>query len=123
MYGLPVWTMAAAAMIETWYFPHNTQQLMQFYVVICLVYLLIHLFWDWRSTETPPFSLKNIKYRADLVFSGATFASSLFYILIMLDLENPLRTADIFIMPMLLSGFSGMMLSLANLVPEPRKQT
>lgn len=106
-------------MQASWYFPHDNQQLMHFYFVICSVYLLIHLVLDWRSEKTPPFSLSNIKYKLHQVFSGITLASSAFFVVIIVDLSNPLRYSDALIVPLTYAALSGMMISLANIVPEP----
>lgn len=106
-------------MQASWYFPHDNQQLMHFYFVICSVYLLIHLVFDWRSEKTPPFSLSNIKYKLHQVFSGITLASSAFFVVIIVDLSNPLRYSDALIVPLTYAALSGMMILLANIVPEP----
>lgn len=106
-------------MQASWYFPHDNQQLMHFYFVICSVYLLIHLVLDWWSKKTPPFSLNSIKYKLHQVFSGITLASSAFFVVIIIDLSNPLRYSDALIVPLTYAALSGMMISLANIVPEP----
>ncbi|QUG75273.1 hypothetical protein GKQ23_09860 [Erwinia sp. E602] len=104
-------------MQPAWYFPHDHQQLCHFYIVICVSYLVMHVVWDWRSDKTPPFSFSTLKNKADQVFSSVTLASSLFYIVVLLDLTNPLRDTDLFIFSMIFSALCGVLVSLAMMVP------
>lgn len=101
------------------YFPRDNQQLVYFYFAVCILYLIIHLVWDWRSKKTPPFSLKKLQYKLHQVFSSATFASSLFFVVIAMDLNNPLRHSEAFIFPLICTTLCGIMVSIANIVPEP----
>lgn len=86
------------------FLPQDSQQLVYFYFSVCTLYLMIHLIWDWRSTHTPPFSLHKLQYKLHQVFSGATFASGLFFLVVALDLNNPCATlrrlfSPLFVLP------------------------
>ncbi|MFK8257700.1 hypothetical protein ACFL9S_07935 [Erwinia sp. AnSW2-5] len=109
-------------MQASWYFPHDNQQLMHFYFVICSAYMLIHLVLDWRSEKTPPFSFSNMKYKLHQVFSGITLASSAFFIVIIVDLSNPLRYSDALIVPLTYAALSGILISLSDIVPDADEQ-
>lgn len=101
-----------------WFFPRDTQQLIYFYFAVCIIYLVIHLIWDWWSDITPPFTLRRLQYKLHQVFSSATFASSLFFVVIAMDLNNPLRQSEMFIFPLICTSLCGIMVSLANIVPD-----
>lgn len=103
------------------FFPQDSQQLVYFYFSVCTLYLMIHLIWDWRSTHTPPFSLHKLQYKLHQVFSGATFASGLFFLVVALDLNNPLRHSEAFIFPLICTSLCGIMVSLANIAPGPHE--
>ncbi|CAH0179559.1 hypothetical protein SRABI13_01212 [Erwinia aphidicola] len=105
-------------MESAWYFPHNGQQLGVFYLTICVIYLLIHLIWERYSVRGPLFSLKNMHLKAALVFSSTTMASSLLFVVIVFDLENPLRYSDAFVLPLVISALCGIFVSLSSLNPE-----
>ncbi|WP_239439476.1 hypothetical protein [Serratia marcescens] len=103
-----------------WYLPQNTQQLTHFYFYLCAGYFVVHVLWDAFSKKTPAFSLENLQYKMNELFSSATFATSAFFVVILFDLTNPLRNSDAFIFPLIYSAFSGAMISLSAMVPKAR---
>lgn len=103
-----------------WYLPVNSDQLAHFYCYLCVSYIFVHLTWDAFSIKTPAFSLENLQYKVGEIFSSATFANSLFFIVILLDINNPLRNSDAFIFPLIFSAISGIFISLSEIVPKAK---
>ncbi|MBP2171423.1 hypothetical protein J2125_004615 [Erwinia toletana] len=105
-----------------WYLPQTNAELTKFYFIICIAYLLVHIIWDVFSTATPRFSLVNLQYKMSTVCSSSTFATSLFFVVIIFDLENPLRQEDVFAFPLILSSIICFMVSVSAIVPKPEIQ-
>ncbi|KYO13488.1 hypothetical protein ABR31_0201495 [Enterobacter kobei] len=104
-----------------WLAPQNAQELTRFYFILCIAYLLIHIILDARCKETPPFSLDQLQYKMNEVYSSSTFATSAFFIVILFDIKNPLRTSDAFIFPLIIAALTGFMISLSAIVPKKAK--
>lgn len=100
------------------YVPHTQEQLNGYYLIVCILYMTVHLIWDARSRRTPPFSLYRLYLKSREVYSSANFSTSLFLMMLLLDLNNPLRTSEAMMLPLLLAALTGLMLSLSALVPE-----
>jgi len=101
-----------------WLSPQNAQELTRFYFILCIFYLLVHLIWDARCVDTPKFSLDRLQYKMNEVYSSSTFATSAFFIVILFDIQNPLRTSDAFIFPLIIAALTGFMISLSAIVPK-----
>ncbi|EAW2473197.1 hypothetical protein CSQ14_002102 [Salmonella enterica subsp. diarizonae] len=104
-----------------WLAPQDAQQLTRFYFILCITYLAIHLIWDARCKDTPPFSLDKLQYKMNEVYSSSTFATSAFFIVILFDMKNPLRTSDAFIFPLIIAALTGFMISISAIVPKKAK--
>ena len=105
-------------MQTAWYFPHDGQQLAIFYFTIGVIYLITHLIWDACSAHAPSFTLRTLYLKTWLVFSSTTLSSSLLFVVIVFDLENPLRYSDAFTLPLVISALCGIFVSLSSLDPE-----
>lgn len=102
----------------SWLAPRDAQQLTRFYFILCIAYLAVHLIWDAVCKDTPPFSLDKLQYKMNEVYSSSTFATSAFFIVILFDMKNPLRTSDAFIFPLIIAALTGFMISLSAIVPK-----
>lgn len=101
-----------------WYLPQTAQELTNFYCVLCVGYLALHIAWDCASKKTGPFSLNKLQYKLNEVYSSTTFATSGFFLVMLYDMQNPLRTSDAFIIPLILAMMTGFMISIAALQPK-----
>ncbi|CZU88193.1 Uncharacterised protein [Enterobacter hormaechei] len=106
------------AQVSHWYNPQTAQELAIFYCILCLVYIVIHLIWDFFSKETGNFSVVNLQYKLNEVYSSTTFATSGFFLVMLCDMKNPLRTSDAFIIPLILAMLTGFMISIAAIAPK-----
>ncbi|ETO43455.1 hypothetical protein [Morganella sp. EGD-HP17] len=98
--------------------PENVQELCKFYLFLSLFYLLIHLAWEHFDKSVENFSLKRLPQKMDIIYAAATFATSVFLIIILMDLGNPLRTDDVMALPFTLAGLTGLCSSLGSLQPQ-----
>ncbi len=98
--------------------PENVQELCKFYLFLSLFYLLIHLVWEHFDKSAENFSLKRLPQKMDIIYAAATFATSVFLIIILMDLGNPLRTDDVMALPFTLAGLTGLCSSLGALQPQ-----
>jgi len=87
-----------------------------FYVIVTALFLTIHIVWDYRSEKTPPFDLRNLKAKVPVVFSAVTFCSSFLLLAALLD-RNIFPLLGDSIVPVLVSGSAGILISLADLSP------
>lgn len=104
-----------------WYSPQTTDELTKFYCIICISYMLVHITWDCISKKTPKFALENLQYKLNELYSSSTFATSSFFIVIIFDMKNPLRTSDAFIFPLIVASLTGFMISISAIVPKQDK--
>ncbi|HAU5002868.1 hypothetical protein CDD79_02995 [Raoultella ornithinolytica] len=104
-----------------WLAPQNAQELTRFYFILCIAYLVVHIILDVRCKETPPFSLDKLQYKMNEVYSSSTFATSAFFIVILFDIKNPLRTSDAFIFPLIISALTGFLISISAIMPKKVK--
>ena len=103
----------------SWLVPQNAQELTRFYSVLCVLYLIIHLIWDFfYNRHTVRSALSNLQYKINEVYSSTTFATSAFFIVILFDIKNPLRTSDAFVFPLILASLTGFMISISAIVPK-----
>lgn len=103
-----------------WYAPQDAEQLTRFYCVICLGYMVVHLVWDWRSTVSPPLKFENLPSKVGELYSSTTFATSLFFIVMLFDIKNPRRTSDAFIFPLITAAGTGLLISVAAIAPKAK---
>ncbi len=107
--------------MEAFFFPQDEDQLTRFYFLFSILYLLIHLIWDHYFPGSSKFSLAVLQYKIGEVYSSATCATSLFFIVILFDLQNPLRMSDAFIFPLIIAALTGLMISLSAMQPKERR--
>lgn len=107
--------------VLNWLAPQDAQELTRFYFILCILYLAIHLVWDARCKDTPAFSLDRLQFKMNEVYSSSTFATSAFFIVILFDMKNPLRTSDAFIFPLIIAALTGFMISISAIVPKKVK--
>ncbi|QPE15737.1 hypothetical protein [Providencia sp. PROV147] len=99
-------------------YPENVQELCKFYLFLSLIYLLVHLIWEHFDKGAENFSLKRLPQKMDIIYAAATFATSVFLVIIILDLGNPLKTDDIMALPFTLASLTGLCSSLGALQPQ-----
>ncbi|EEP95723.1 hypothetical protein yaldo0001_14800 [Yersinia aldovae ATCC 35236] len=80
--------------------------------------MAVHITWDCISIKTPPFALENLQYKLNELYSSSTFATSAFFFVMLFDIENPLRTSDAFIFPLIIASLTGFMISVSAIVPK-----
>ncbi|MBY5935333.1 hypothetical protein KUV51_20165 [Tateyamaria omphalii] len=108
--------------LEAVLFPSTSEHLGIFYLTWIGLFLFVHLVWDAKSAETPGFHLRRLESKFSVLFSAATFSSSFIVILSVPFAPVRLLLADTSL-PLVLSGFSGLLLSIPALCPyEIRKQ-
>lgn len=99
-------------------YPENVQELCKFYLFISLIFLIFHLVWEHLDKGAENFSLKRLSQKMDIIYAAATFATSVFLVIIILDLDNPLKTDDIMALPFTLASLTGLCSSLGALQPQ-----
>lgn len=102
-----------------WFLPQNTEQLTHFYFYICAAYMVIHFIWDHCAEGTPSFGFDKLPSKVGVLYSSTTFSTSMFFVVILFDIKNPLRTSDAFIFPLIIACGTGLLISLADLAPKP----
>ncbi|MGP6379393.1 hypothetical protein ACTZGB_07590 [Yersinia bercovieri] len=80
--------------------------------------MAVHIVWDCLSKKTPPFALENLQYKLNELYASSTFATSAFFFLMLFDIQNPLRSSDAFIFPLIIASLTGFMISIAAIVPK-----
>lgn len=86
-----------------------------------LLYGGINLLWDIRTTKTPPFHITKISGKVGVLHNAATFASSLLVMVGLFD-ERVRQLAGDTVVPLLLAGFSGLLVTLSEICPyKPSK--
>ncbi|MCV5708194.1 hypothetical protein OFN39_01765 [Escherichia coli] len=103
-----------------WYLPQNAEQLTHFYFIICFCYMAVHIVWDCASKVSPPFKLENLPGKVAELYSSTTFATSVFFIVMLFDINNPLRTSDAFIFPLITAAGTGLLISIAAIAPKAK---
>jgi hypothetical protein len=98
------------------FLPSSSSDLGIFYLVWITLFLAIHLIWDWKSTQTPPFHLKRLEAKFGVLFSAASFASSAIIVLSLLSQSVGLLFSDN-VLPLVIAGLSGILQSLPALCP------
>ncbi|UBX48739.1 hypothetical protein LDO51_16565 [Providencia alcalifaciens] len=106
-------------MIE-FFHPQTTQALSIFYFTLILAYLVIHLIWEHFDKFAEDFSLTRLPQKVAVIYTAATFSSNLFLIVIMFNLDNPLKNDSVMILPLSLAGLTGLCYSLGAIVPRKK---
>lgn len=109
--GIPVGQIA-----QTVFAPSTTDQIPTFYCVWMLIYIAVHIVWDARSERTPSFNVVRLAQRHHLIYSGATFASSLLIVLGVLTNSVRELISDT-ALPLLIAGGSGILSSISAAAP------
>lgn len=97
--------------------PETKDDISQFYLIVVFVFIAINIIWDIVSSKTPPFVLKSLKTKVSVVFSAATFGSSLLFLLSLAD-RNLLPLLGDMTVPIVVSGVGGVLVSVADLSPH-----
>jgi hypothetical protein len=100
--------------------PQTSEELARFYFILCILYVVVHLVWDAKSKETPPFSIGDLHTKLNEVYSSTTFSTSIFFVIIIFQPGNPLRNTDAITFPLILASLTGMFISLSALKPKKR---
>lgn len=87
-----------------------------YYLFWIVLYFTVHIFWDWRSKQTPDFHIRRLDQKMNVLYSAATLASSLLVLLSILieDVRNLVLDVSL---PLVLAGLSGVLVSLPTLCP------
>jgi len=100
--------------------PQTQDELTRFYFFTCACYLLVHLLWDFFSIETPAFSLRELQNKLSEVYASSTFATSLFFMIMIIQPKNPLRNTDAVVFPLILASITGLFISMSALQPKKK---
>jgi hypothetical protein len=96
-------------------------ELTAYYFLWTVIFLLINILWDIRSSFTERFHFSNLKNKTSTSFAAATFSSS--FILFISAFNKPTR--DLLTdnaLPLVLAGLIGLLYSLAELCPYTKEQ-
>ena len=100
--------------------PPDTVSLTIFYLFWIVLFLFINISWDIATPNTPSFHIESLKGKINVVHHGVAFCSSL---LVVVSLLNPAvrEVARDTMVPLLIAGISGMLLTIPALCPySPR---
>lgn len=101
--------------------PQTAAELPVFYLVWVLAYLIINVVWDIFSGRTPEFHISNMGQKTPTAANAASFASSLLLIIGLVD-KDTMKVAGDTLIPILLSGLSGMFFAIQDICPyKPEK--
>ncbi len=100
--------------------PTNVEELINFYLIWILLFLSINIIWDIKTTKTPVFHFTSLAGKAALLHPASFFCSSL---LIIVACKEPdvWKLAEEIKIPILLTGFSGVLTSIVAFCPYPYK--
>ncbi|PJI67136.1 hypothetical protein CUN64_17575 [Serratia sp. TKO39] len=89
---------------------------------MCGSYVVINIVWDIFSKETGKFRVHDLQNKLNEVYSSTTFATSGFFLVMLCDMENPLRTSDAFLIPLVLAMLTGFLISIAAVAPKAKQE-
>lgn len=101
-------------------FPASVAELTHFYLLWMLLFLGVHVVWDWLSASTPALSLVRIAGKNSQLYAASTFASSFVLVLGLID-QKTSEVVGASPIPIILAGLSGLLNSFGSLVPQPDK--
>lgn len=81
-----------------------------------LLYGGINVSWDIRTTKTPPFHITKMGAKVGVLHNAATFASSLLVVVGLFN-EHVRQIAGDTVVPLLLAGGSGLLVTLSEICP------
>ncbi|MAD44088.1 MAG: hypothetical protein CMH98_03705 [Oceanospirillaceae bacterium] len=92
-----------------------------FYLIWGGLHFTLHIIWDLFSKKTPPFGIADLRSKMDEFFASATFASSLYLLLILWRGEWDKLGAEA-AFPLCLATGAGLLVSLSALQPYPSER-
>ena len=96
--------------------PANPADLAVFYLFWISLFLGVNVAWDIATSRTPEFHLDRLKEKGDVLFSAASFCSSLLIIVSFLSMSVQQLSRDTMI-PLILAGFSGLIRAFPAICP------
>jgi hypothetical protein len=98
-------------------YPNTKQEVTVFYLFWTVLYLFAHLVWDF--IENGGFDLYILRHKVTVMFSATGFSTSLLLILSLTN-DNLFRIVGETTIPLIIAGFSGILIALSELKPSPR---
>jgi hypothetical protein len=96
--------------------PNDLRHLTVFYLVWIVVFLVVNIAWDCLTPLTPNFRIHSLRGKIGVLHGGAAFCSSLLIISALID-EEVAKIARDTVIPLILAGFSGMLLTAPAMCP------
>jgi hypothetical protein len=96
--------------------PSNSAELATYYLFWISVFLGINVIWDVCTSRTPRFHLERLTEKGDVLFSAASFCSSLLIIASFLSSHVQQLSRDTMV-PLILAGFSGIIKTVPAICP------
>jgi fatty acid desaturase len=96
-------------------YPATKEEITIFYLFWTVLYIAIHLFWEWSIGK---FKLIKLKSKVPVLFSATSFATSIILLLSLTD-PNLFKIVGDSVIPLIIAGLSGVLFGLSELVPTP----
>lgn len=96
--------------------PSNSAELGIYYLFWISLFLGINVIWDVCTSRTPSFHLERLTEKGDVLFSAASFCSSLLIITSFLSTNVQQLSRDTMV-PLILAGFSGILKAFPAICP------
>jgi hypothetical protein len=104
------------ALANTVIAPSNSAELATYYLIWISLFLGINVVWDAFTSRTPKFHLERLTEKGDVLFSAASFCSSLLIITSFLSSHVQQLSRDTMV-PLILAGFSGIIKTIPAICP------
>lgn len=96
--------------------PSNSADLATYYLFWISLFLGINVLWDVFTSRTPSFHMERLTEKGDVLFSAASFCSSLLIITGFISPHVQQLSRDTMV-PLILAGFSGIIKTLPAICP------
>ncbi len=100
--------------------PENTPQICVYYLFWCLMFILINVVWDIKTTKTLKFHIAAVGEKKDLIHPAGAFCSCLLVIVHVATKSGEALNAEMQI-PFILAGISGILQAIPALCPYDYK--
>jgi hypothetical protein len=106
----------AAASFSFLFAPSNSAELATYYLLWISLFLGINVVWDIFTSRTPNFHLDRLTEKGDVLFSAASFCSSLLIIVGFFS-HNVQQLSRDTMVPLILAGCSGLIKTIPAICP------
>ena len=101
--------------------PSSSKQTAIFYTFWIFTYTIINLVWDITSKKTEVFQFGHLDRKINVLYNAASFASSLLVVISVFS-EPVRKIAGDIMVPLLLAGISGVVISVSELCPYKHRK-